>query len=165
MKEGISSSDFATDSSTKLSNKLEISVTNLPGSTRDLNLISPTSKVQKTESSSNIKILNNDGIKFTNIKSKLPYISMAVDMTSTATQIKRDFISTMQSNDIRVTGDENSESLQAQDFNDNFLKRCFKCFGLFSTEEKSILLLTTKYSENKYERIIDLKGISGVFYH
>jgi hypothetical protein len=88
--------DFNTESSTKLDNKLEISVKDAVSSTRNLHIISPVNRIVKSESSANIKMLHNDHIKFTNAsKVKYPFISLAVDITLTAVQIKRLFIAEM----------------------------------------------------------------------
>jgi hypothetical protein len=97
-KLSIESSDFNTESSTKIDNKLEISI-NKDGisSTRNLNKDSPLNQltVQKTSTNS-FQALKTDGLKFCKVsRIRLPSLSLAVDITMTACQIKKLFISEM----------------------------------------------------------------------
>jgi hypothetical protein len=97
-KLSIESSDFNTESSTKIDNKLEISI-NKEGmsSTRNLNKDSPMNQltVQKISTNS-FQSLKTDGLKFTKVsRIRLPTLSLAIDITMTAYQIKKLFITEM----------------------------------------------------------------------
>jgi hypothetical protein len=93
--------DFNTESSTKLDNKLELSMNKeVVSSTRNLKVISSSpmsinNVVIKTDSSQKLKVLSSDSLKFVKINKKLPYLSLAVDITMSAAQIKKLFISEM----------------------------------------------------------------------
>jgi hypothetical protein len=91
----IGDSEFNTETSTKLDNKLEISIKEVVSSTRNLKIISP--RVIKSESSSNLTILKSDQLKFSVIRNKikLPFLCLAVDATLNSIQMKRIFINEM----------------------------------------------------------------------
>jgi hypothetical protein len=90
-------SEFNTSSSTKIDNKLEISMKDMTtqGSTRNFNIVSPVYNETEASSSSKIKIMKNDNIKFTNLRTKPPFITLAVDVTISAIQVKKIFITEM----------------------------------------------------------------------
>ena len=91
------SADFNTESSTKLDNKLELSMhKELASSTRNLN-ISPMNTTVSCEFTQGLKSMQGDDLKFSKInnKHKMSYMSLAVDITMSAVQIKRLFISEM----------------------------------------------------------------------
>jgi hypothetical protein len=94
-KLSLGESSYNTEGSTGLGNKLEISIGGGVSSTRNLTLTSPSNKIIKSETSSNLKLIYNDHIKFTKITQKLPYLSLAVDITLSSTQIKKIFIQEM----------------------------------------------------------------------
>jgi hypothetical protein len=93
------SADFNTESSTKLDNKLEISIDkHVPSSARNFNIISPlNNSVVKCDFSTNLKMLQNDHLKFTKVNSKIkmPFLNLAVDITMSSVQIKKLFIAEM----------------------------------------------------------------------
>ncbi len=94
----VENSDFNTDASTKIDNKLEISINkDVISSTRNLNKDSPINKLSvKTTTPTSFKSFHTDGLKFTKVsKVKLPSLSLAVDITMTAIQIKKLFINEM----------------------------------------------------------------------
>jgi len=90
-------SEFNTSTSTKIDNNLEISVKDVTsqGTSRNFNIVSPTYNDTDASSSSKIKIMKNDNIKFTNIRTKLPFIILAVDVTISAIQVKKIFMTEM----------------------------------------------------------------------
>lgn len=89
-------SAFNTESSTKLDNKLEILIKDSASSTRNFQLTSPVSQVVKNDSFCNLKLIHNDQIKFTTLQNKrLPFLSLGVDISLSAAQIKKIFISEM----------------------------------------------------------------------
>jgi hypothetical protein len=98
-KKKITITDYNTESSTKLDNKLEISVGGAVSSTRHFDLISPMSNksVRNTSSNNSLKLLHNDSIKFTKVNNnqKLPLLRIATDVTVSAIQIRQVFISEM----------------------------------------------------------------------
>lgn len=96
------SAEFNTESSTKLDNKLEISIhRDTASTTRNLNIISPvnTSARNDFSSTNNLNILKSDHIKFSRVNSgsriKMPYLNLAVDITMSSQQIKKLFINEM----------------------------------------------------------------------
>jgi hypothetical protein len=96
------SADFNTESSTKLDNKLEISIhRDTASTTRNLNIISPvnTSVRNDFSSSKNLNTLKNDHIKFSRVNTgsrvKMPFLNLAVDITMSSQQIKKMFINEM----------------------------------------------------------------------
>lgn len=90
-------SEFNTSSSTKIDNKLEISVKDISSqsTSRNFNIVTPLYNETDASSSSKIKIMKNDNIKFTNLRTKLPFITLAVDVTISAIQVKKIFITEM----------------------------------------------------------------------
>jgi hypothetical protein len=91
------SSNYNTDSSTKLDNKLEISINkDMVTSSRNLNIISPANKEVTVKSKSSLDMLHGDQLKFTKVvRPKLPFLSLAVDITMSAILIKKLFIKEM----------------------------------------------------------------------
>ena len=88
-----------TESSTKIDNKIELTLNNKESvtSTRNLNLYSPASssgKSVKNDFCPNIKLINSDNIQF-NRKTNLPLCRLAVDITLSAIQIKQIFLHEM----------------------------------------------------------------------
>ncbi len=88
-----------TESSTKIDNKIELTLNNKESvtSTRNLNLYSPassSSKSVKNDYCPKIKLINNDNIQF-NRKTNLPLCRLAVDITLSAIQIKQIFLHEM----------------------------------------------------------------------
>ncbi len=66
---------------------------------------------------------------------------------------------------MNIKGDETCETLSADKRDIHIFKSLMECFQLAprnSSSEVSTIQLTIRYSENKYERIIELKSTSGV---
>jgi hypothetical protein len=84
---------ISTESSSK-DNKLEISVNNtIMHSSRSLKIVSPVSL--KSASSIELKAISHDHIGFSRIGIKLPVLRLAVDITMSAHEIRKLFISEM----------------------------------------------------------------------
>jgi hypothetical protein len=88
---------ISTESSSK-DNKLEISLSNtlVMPSSRSLKIISPVSV--KSSSSTELRSVNNDQIAFSrvnNIRIKLPMLRLALDITMSAQEIRKIFITEM----------------------------------------------------------------------
>ena len=93
------STEFNTESSTKLDNKLEISINKeSASSTRNLNIVSPINKGSvKVSTESPLKMLHADNLQFLKVKNriKLPYVNIAVDITMSELEIKKLFLAEM----------------------------------------------------------------------
>ena len=69
-----------------------------PSSTRNMSLISPSSSIHTykpssgSEYSDKIKMIYSDGLENVNSSSKLPFVKLAVDLTSSIVQIKQIFV-------------------------------------------------------------------------
>jgi hypothetical protein len=64
---------------------------------------------------------------------------------------------------MNIVGDENSEIISVHKKDLHLFKSLLECFHLIkkNTEPNSVQL-SIRYSENKYERIVELKSTSGV---
>jgi hypothetical protein len=80
-------------------NQLEISIdnNNIVGSSRTLQIVSPTNmRTMSTESLPRVTTINRDNIGFTRVTSiRLPFLRLAVDITLSALEIKKIFITEM----------------------------------------------------------------------
>jgi hypothetical protein len=68
---------------------------------------------------------------------------------------------------MNIKGNETSEVINAEKRDLQIFKSLLECFHISrrgAGVEPNIIQLTIKYSENKYERIVELKATSGVNY-
>ena len=64
---------------------------------------------------------------------------------------------------LRITGNEKSENIYAEKRDLNILKNILRCLRIMKSPIIShIIQLSIRYSENKFERIIEVKGNAGV---
>jgi hypothetical protein len=66
---------------------------------------------------------------------------------------------------MNIVGNENSEIISVHKRDLHIMKSLLECFHLIKkTTEQNTVLLSIRYSDNKYERIVELKSISGVIF-
>lgn len=129
----------------------------------------PSSIYQLTSSTntSNIVELKTDGNNFKfNNNPKLPFARIAVDATLTINQINSTFLKEMKKLGFEVLGNETSDYCKAEKRKFDIFNTIMKCFRSDSTRENesnlTSLYLMTKFSEhNKFERIIEVVGLTG----
>lgn len=129
----------------------------------------PSSIYQLTSSTntSNIIELKTDGNNFKfNNNPKLPFARIAVDATLTINQINSTFLKELKKLGFEVLGNETSEYCKAEKRKFDFFNTIMKCFRSDSTRgddnNLTSLYLMTKFSEhNKFERIIEVVGLTG----
>lgn len=129
----------------------------------------PSSIYQLTSSTntSNIVELKTDGNNFKfNNNPKLPFARIAVDATLTINQINSTFLKEMKKLGFEVLGNETSDYCKAEKRKFDIFNTIMKCFRSDSTRETesnlTSLYLMTKFSEhNKFERIIEVVGLTG----
>ena len=62
-----------------------------------------------------------------------------------------------------IRGDERSSEITAEKREFYLWKSLLECFHISkNTNEPNVIQLIIKYSQNKYERVIELRSISGV---
>lgn len=160
----VESSD--TEASTKIDNKLEITCKEVVGSSiRNFQTPSPMNNMIKMDTSSNLKILQGDNsFKWGMVnKQRLPYLTLAVDISLSGTQINKYFINEMKKLKLHIIGDEKSDILFVEKKNKGLFRNLIcDCFHFNKKQETSKLSFTTKFSDNKCERILDIRCLSGV---
>jgi hypothetical protein len=64
-----------------------------------------------------------------------------------------------------VKGTEKSETIYAEKKENSFIKLLLNCFNRSRSDQQlsNVIQLSIKYSNNKFERIVEIKGDSGVY--
>lgn len=113
--------------------------------------------------------LSKDTLKF-NKEPKFPFAKIAIDATLTLKQINTSFIKELKSIGFIISGleNENSEFLKAEKRNFDFFQSFANCLRRNSSRNSTSsshitsIVIHTRFSEiNKFERLIDIMGISG----